>query len=228
MKYKIIILLLGVVLVSGCTQYYGSNEEIFNLEFSGDVRDLDYCNIYFGSQEENVGFPFLGFDSDYECKNIKEKCESTLNCDWSIHVSSRCRGERCTPQWSGTCICRNKGYDYYSDWECVKWINKTVINSKYIENCCVDLDMALTDDNKEKQLNGSVDDINLTYSFSVEGDNLAYFGGVMCFEFNETDSAYNGLQIGDYKVDVNKCNSTPKMIETDEMICVMQKRKGGS
>ena len=142
----------------------------------------------------------------------------------------------------GMCIlivligCNNQQEDYLVinkyvlddyNWICVEWKNKIEVNPEWIENCCVGLDMSLSDKNREKQIEGKMGEDNVTYSFKKEGNNSAYFGGKMCFDVNETrEWDFSKIQIGNNTVDLSKCNSIPQMIETNESVCVLQRRRG--
>ena len=113
------------------------------------------------------------------------------------------------------------------NWVCVEWANKTEINTEWLDNCCVDLDMDLTDENREQQFEGNIGEANVNFSFRKEGNNTAYFGGHMCFDVNQTkDWDFSQIQIGNNQVNLSICESIPQMIETNESICILQRRRG--
>ena len=113
------------------------------------------------------------------------------------------------------------------NWICVEWVNQTEVNPEWIESCCVDLDMDLTDKNREQQIQGKVGQDNVTYSFRKEGNNTAYFGSKICFDVNETKEwDFSQIQIGNNQVNLSRCESIPQMIKTNESVCVLHRRRG--
>lgn len=113
------------------------------------------------------------------------------------------------------------------NWICVEWDNTTEINPEWLDNCCVNLDMNLTDENREQKIEGKMGEDNVTYEFRKEGNNTVYFGGKICFDVNENKNwDFSQLQIGNNQVNLSKCESTRKTIELNESICILKKRKG--
>jgi len=113
------------------------------------------------------------------------------------------------------------------NWYCVEYANKTKINPEWLETCCSDLGANLTDENREMEVEGKLEGNDVKYTFRKEGNNSAYLGGHMCFDVNRTgNNTLSEMQIGKQLINLSKCKLTPQMIETNESICIQQRRKG--
>lgn len=86
------------------------------------------------------------------------------------------------------------------NWNCIGWANKTILNSEWFDNCCIGINKNLTSKDKQKM----------------------YSAGGICFDGSE---AYASVSIGNQTINMSLCYDTPKMIETNETICVLKERQ---
>ena len=84
-----------------------------------------------------------------------------------------------------------------NQWYCFEWANKTEINPAWIDNCCIDTDVSLTDDESEYHSSGKIDKVEIGFKLSKT-----------------------------HKIDIELCHITPREIPTNESICIVQKRRG--
>jgi len=126
--------------------------------------------------------------------------------------------------------CKEKSNDYYEiptiylgleeNWQCIEWTNKTELNPEYFENCCIDINVSLTDEESEYHSSGKIDDVEIGFKLSKSGNNTAYYSNGICFEGNED---FENIQVGNQFVNLTKCKQTKKYLVTNETICIVKK-----
>ncbi len=109
---------------------------------------------------------------------------------------------------------------YYGFWRCIEWANKTQINPVWLNNCCIDADISLTDKESEYYSSGKIDDVEIGFKLSKPSNNTAYYSNEICFEGNEE---FESIQIGNQTINLTKCRQTEKYLITNETICIIKK-----
>ncbi len=108
------------------------------------------------------------------------------------------------------------------NWRCIEWANKTTVNPEYFENCCINLDVDLIG-GMTTNYNMTVDEeTKLNVKFTNEQSNTLYKGGGICFDGNDD---FKSVNIGKQTVSMAKCLPTPRMIDTNETICITKTRR---
>ena len=111
-------------------------------------------------------------------------------------------------------------YTLEGSWQCIEWANKTQINPKWIENCCINTNISLTDEESEYHSSGKIDDVEIGFKLSKPSNNTAYYSNEICFEGNEE---FESIQIGNQTINLTKCRQTEKYLITNETICIIKK-----
>lgn len=117
-----IMLIFGLIAIMNitnnlkCKNCYLTSDEALSSEFSGDIlNDLEFCNINIIDENAHllVSFSFLGINSkpNYECRNLKEKCEQSEICYWMINKgATHSNNEKYWhSEFIGTCVCKLLG-----------------------------------------------------------------------------------------------------------------------
>jgi len=112
------------------------------------------------------------------------------------------------------------------NWVCVEWANTTIPNPAWLDNCCSEIGVNLTDQNSEYHMTGSIAEVETGFRLSKVKNDTYYTAGLLCFDVNgATGWDFSNITIGDKTIDLSICESIPQMIETNESICVLQRRR---
>ena len=110
MKIKLysILGIFVLMVLNGCTQYYSSSEDAINVKYSGNIEDLDFCNIQIVKDGYGkFGYSFIGLHKKIECVNLKNSCDFyNDSCEWYIKTATQSNnwGKWYTSHRT-TCIC---------------------------------------------------------------------------------------------------------------------------
>lgn len=109
------------------------------------------------------------------------------------------------------------------DWECIEYANRTTINPEWFDNCCIDINLNLMGgENKEYKIimnNGT----EMTMKITNNEDETYVPSHKFCIEGSEY---WERMLIGNQTVDMAKCLITPKIIDTNETICIAKRLRG--
>ncbi len=104
------IILIGIllILISCCSkeESYSSADESMKVEFNETIHEVKKCSISVMGGDEYLAFAFFG-----ECKNIENSCKKEDICDWYVSTGASCYKEKCSPSFTGRCVCRFEGDD---------------------------------------------------------------------------------------------------------------------
>lgn len=106
------------------------------------------------------------------------------------------------------------------NWYCTEYANRTTINPEWLENCCMDIN-AHIEGGEEAEYELVINEFEkVDLKLSNKQNNTLYSAGNICFEGNED---FDIIGIDGQTVDMKICISTPKIIETNETICVAKR-----
>jgi hypothetical protein len=107
-KHPIVGVFVIILLLSGCTKTYPTAEEALQAKFSGDVNDLEYCEIIINMNGKLLRFAPLAIDDDKRtCTIIKNDCRRN-NCQWYESVGAKGSNNKYEAVFAGRCACSSR------------------------------------------------------------------------------------------------------------------------